>query len=101
MSSHDSSDVTEHVPPISKPALRRFRPARPASVFFNEDTPAHVCSADLSGKVVRQHGPYLLSGNWWDEKSWARAEWDLQLESGELIRVHERDETWKIDGVYD
>ena len=48
-----------------------------------------------------QRGPYLLSGNWWDEKSWARAEWDLQLQNGELVRAHERDGVWKIDGVYD
>ena len=48
-----------------------------------------------------QRGPYFLSGNWWDEKSWARAEWDLQLQNGELVRAHERDGVWKIDGVYD
>jgi hypothetical protein len=56
-------------------------------------------------------GPYLFSGNWWNEKSWARAEWDLQLENGELVRAHEsppalncdaaRAETWKVDGIYD
>jgi hypothetical protein len=53
----------------------------------------------------------LFSGNWWDEKSWARAEWDLQLENGALVRVHETDPPsrgygvargmWKIDGIYD
>src|SRR5438876_6437658 len=57
------------------PALRRFRPAAPASVLLDEDTPAHVRGVDSCGKVVRQHGPYLSSGNWWDEKWWARAEW--------------------------
>ena len=55
----------------------------------------------MSGKIIEQRGPYFLSGNWWDEKSWARAEWDLQLQNGELIRVHERDGVWKIDGIYD
>jgi hypothetical protein len=43
----------------------------------------------------------LISGNWWDEKSWARAEWDLQLEAGELILAHESQGTWKLDAVYD
>src|SRR5438067_1835652 len=42
-----------------------------------------------------------ISGNWWDEKSWARAEWDLHTENGEVVRVHEAERTWKIDGVYD
>jgi protein ImuB len=92
-------------------ALRRFRPAVSASLLLDEDTLAHVRSAEISGKVINQRGPYLISGNWWDEKSWARAEWDLQLESGDLVRVHEADppmqgygaarETWKVDGIYD
>ena len=86
--------------PLS-PALRRFRPAVFASVLQDEDNPARVHSAEISGKIIAQRGPYLLSGNWWDEKSWARAEWDLQLENGELVRAHEHDGVWKIDGVYD
>jgi protein ImuB len=86
--------------PLS-PALRRFRPAVSASVLQDEDTPAHVRSAEMSGKIIAQRGPYLLSGNWWDEKSWRRAEWDLQLQNNELVRAHERDGVWKIDGVYD
>src|SRR5512133_2292715 len=71
-------------------ALRRFRPAVSASVLQDEDTPAHVRSAEISEKMIAQRGPYFLSGNWWDEKSWARAEWDLQLQNGELVRAHER-----------
>ena len=82
-------------------ALRRFRPAVSASVLQDEDTPSHVRSAEMSGKIIDERGPYFLSGNWWDEKSWARAEWDLQLQNGELVRAHERDGVWKIDGVYD
>jgi len=82
-------------------ALRRFRPAVSASVLQDEDNPAHVRSAEISGKIIAQRGPYLLSGNWWDEKSWSRAEWDLQLQNSELVRAHERDGVWKIDGVYD
>jgi len=82
-------------------ALRRFRPAVSASVLCDEEIPTHVRSAEMSGKIIDERGPYLLSGNWWDEKSWRRAEWDLQLQNGELVRAHERDGAWKIDGVYD
>jgi protein ImuB len=89
------------IEPTFRTALRRFRPNVPASVLLDEDTPAHVRSAEMSGKIIEQRGPYLLSGNWWDEKSWGRAEWDLQLQNGELLRAHERDGVWKIDGVYD
>ena len=95
----------------SKASLRRFRPAPSASVFLFENIPAHIRSADIRGKVVQQRGPYLSSGNWWDEKSWARAEWDLQIEDGELVRCHESppssnygaigEGTWEMDGLYD
>jgi protein ImuB len=79
-------------------ALRRFRPA---TVLLNENKPAHVRSSGVGDKVVNQRGPYLISGNWWDEKSWAHTEWDLQLENDELVRAHETEEKWVIDGIYD
>lgn len=103
----------------SKASLRRFRPAPSASVFLSENIPAHIRSADpfgcgsgqVSGKVAERRGPYLASGNWWDETAWARSEWDLQLEGGDLVRVHEAppssnygatgEGTWEVDGVYD
>src|SRR6266567_1566312 len=92
-------------------ALRRFRPSVSASVLLHEDRPMHGRSADVRGKIIDLRGPFLISGNWWDEKSWARAEWDLQLEDGELVRCHESppssnygatgEATWRIDGSYD
>ena len=89
------------IEPTFRPALRRFRPNMSASVFLDEDEPAHVRSVDVRGKIIDQRGPYLFSGNWWDEKAWARTEWDLQLENGELVRCHESEGTWKIEGIYD
>jgi protein ImuB len=82
-------------------ALRRFRPSVSASVLLDEDCLMHVRGADVRGKIIDLQGPFLISGNWWDEKSWAWAEWDLQLEDGELIRCHESEATWRIDGIYD
>jgi protein ImuB len=82
-------------------ALRRFRPASSASVLLDEDRPMHIRGADVGGKIIDLGGPYLISGNWWDEKSWAHAEWDLQLDAGELVRCHESEATWRIDGIYD
>jgi protein ImuB len=84
---------------MPRPALRRFRPPAATSMFVSEQR--HLRSERISGQVVDQRGPYLFSGNWWDEKSWVRAEWDLQLETGELVLAHESQGTWKLDGVYD
>jgi protein ImuB len=105
-------------------ALRRFRPAAPASIFTSQnrhlqsdrvsgkidDSPpalshsraSRLCRSAPAGSIVDQHGPYLLSGNWWDEKSWGRAEWDVELEHGVLYRSYQNLEgAWEIDGIYD
>jgi protein ImuB len=82
-------------------ALRRFRPAVSASIFLSENIPAHLRSTNINGKVTEQRGPYLASGNWWDEKIWSRSEWDLQLDDGTIVRCHENPNGWEIDGIYD
>jgi len=82
-------------------ALRRFRCPKPASVLLDENKPAHLRSAEVQGEVVAEAGPYMASGNWWDDKAWTRAEWDLQLEGGALCRCHEEGKTWLLDGIYD
>jgi protein ImuB len=71
------------------------------SILRDEEGPIHIRGGDVRGKILNLRGPYLISGNWWDEKSWARSEWDLQLDAGELFRCHQSDGAWKIDGIYD
>ena len=82
-------------------ALRRFRSAPPAAVLLDANKPAHLRSAQINGKVADQRGPYFASGNWWEEKSWKRAEWDLELQSGTICRCQECADGWQLDGVYD
>src|SRR6266513_187025 len=94
----------------SRVALRRFRPPANTSVFVSEAR--YLESDKIRGQIVDQSGLFLFSGNWWDEKSWARAEWDMQLDDNSLIRCHESPpspgygvtgsaagaaRTWKID----
>jgi protein ImuB len=110
----NAADTAATTPQKSRVALRRFRPPTATSIFGSEHK--HLEGEKIRGRVVDQAGPFLLSGNWWDEKSWARAEWDLQLENSDLIRAHEDPPsqsaspartygvtggTWKIDGIYD
>lgn len=85
-----------------KIALRRFRPAPDATVWRDGGKLAHFRCREAQGEVREQAGPYKLSGEWWEEKSsWARAEWDLQLEDGALCRGHEEANAWQLDGIYD
>jgi impB/mucB/samB family C-terminal domain len=86
---------------ILGPVLRRFRPGAFGSVLLDKKRPAHIRSLEIFGKIMDQRGPYFISGNWWDEKAWERAEWDLELENGTVCRCHQSSEQWEIDGVYD
>jgi len=88
-------------PPLPASALRRFRAPLPASVLLAKNRPAHFRSAKVNGPVRAENGPYLASGNWWDEQAWDRAEWDLELESGALCQCHSSGSQWALDGIYD
>jgi protein ImuB len=88
-------------PPLPGCTLRRFRAPLPASMLLVKNRPAHFRSAKVQGDVRADKGPYTASGNWWDEKAWSRAEWDLELENGALCQCHASAGEWELDGIYD
>src|SRR3954469_12234956 len=91
----------EDLAPLPASALRRFRAPLPASVLLAKNRPAHFRSGGIQGGVQAEKGPYLASGNWWDENAWARAEWDVELENGALCQCHSTAGQWALDGIYD
>jgi protein ImuB len=94
-------ETVSEIEPLPACALRRFRSPLPASMLLVKNRPAYLRSAEIHGDVLQQRGPYTASGNWWDEKAWERAEWDLELENGALCQCHSREGRWELDGVYD
>jgi protein ImuB len=82
-------------------ALRRFRPGLPAFVLLEENKPVHLRGGEIAGTTAAQKGPYAASGNWWDDKSWTRQEWDLHLSDGPVLRCYEHGNGWQVDGIYD
>jgi len=74
-------------------ALRRERPPRPVSLREQD--------------IVSCAGPWKYSGGWWSGEeslqSWSREEWDVELKSGELLRIfwHFGESRWYLEGVYD
>jgi protein ImuB len=87
--------------PFPRAALRRFRSNVAASVLLEQNKPIHLRSSEVVGRASAQKGPYLGSGNWWDENAWSRIEWDLHLHNGALVRCHQNAHGWKVDGIYD
>ena len=112
---HSGPDVNalRTAPATAPPALRRFRERTKATVLLENNRPAHVRAAavragfavpvglTIDGATVAQEGPFPLSGNWWDERGWARVEWDVEIENGIIARCHCDQDGWAIDGIYD
>ena len=111
-----SGAITEKQPAVRhRTSLRRFRPPANAAIFISQDR--HLHSDKVRGQIIDQVGPFLLSGNWWDEKAWVRAEYYMQLQNCEIVRAHEgsrcephrhwtrpyggKGNHWAIDGIYD
>jgi protein ImuB len=94
-------ETATEIEPLPFCALRRFRSSLPASMLLVNNQPVHLRSTEVQGAVLRQRGPYMVSGNWWDEKAWDRAEWDLELENGALCQCYATEGRWVVDGVYD
>ncbi len=91
----DSTGVRGCVP------LRRFRKRKKATVLLENNRPAHVRASEVEGATIAKKGPFPLSGNWWDERAWARVEWDVEIENGVIARCHCDLDGWAIDGIYD
>ena len=91
----DSMAVRGYVP------LRRFRKRKKATVLLEHNHPVHVRASEVDGPTIAEEGPFPLSGNWWDERGWARVEWDVEIENGVIARCHCDEEGWAIDGIYD
>ena len=72
--------------------LRRFRPAIEINVASEQhgrhQHPLALLTGPHRGPVTAAHGPFPLSGHWWDpDDRWERVEWDLQLADRTLLRL--------------
>ena len=77
----------------------RFRPPLPANVVLNDTSPAYLYSARSTGPIRDARGPWQMEGDWWDDRRWAREEWDVATDDGMYRLVHARDQ-WFLDGIY-
>jgi len=91
----DGTAVRGYIP------LRRFRKRTKATVLLEHNHPVHVRASEIDGPTIAEDGPFPLSGNWWNERAWARVEWDVEIENGVIARCHCDQDGWAIDGIYD
>ncbi len=110
-SAHKRDDSPAPKPKDLVTALRIFRPPIAVEVTYEDGRPSHICSKKqihLTGEVLWAAGPWRSSGDWWEQDSWVRDEWD--------VAVHEKDKSeitlyrlvhdllcgkWALEGSYD
>lgn len=82
-------------------SLRRFRPPLSIQVQFAGEQPARLQTGRSTRRLIAAHGPWHCSGDWWDQQSWAREEWDVQAANGALYRIFQQNDQWYLEGMYD
>jgi protein ImuB len=90
-------------------ALRRLRPPLRVYVTLEKGEPVRVLCArkkEAQGDVLWKAGPWRSSGDWWEREAWARDEWDLAVQTIDVIvlyrLVHDLlGRKWFIEGTYD
>jgi protein ImuB len=90
-------------------ALRIFRPAIAVAVHQCNGKPSHISVTkrkEISGEVLWAAGPWRSSGDWWEQDSWMRDEWDIALrgQTGIVLYrlVHDLvGGKWLLEGEYD
>jgi protein ImuB len=77
----------------------RFRPSIQAKVILNDIRPAFLYSSRCTGPIKDVRGPWLMDGEWWEDRKWQREEWDVSTDEGLYRLVHVED-GWYLDGIY-
>jgi protein ImuB len=92
---------TNHEPRTT--VLRAFRPPRPAQVTLAAGRPLVALADGCGGTVLGWAGPYRYVGEWWQDRPFARDDYDVATSDGSVMRLHydRLDRRWYADGVYD
>ena len=86
--------------------LRRYRPpcaiAVASELRAGRPWPLALLSGPHPGRIVDWRGAFSVSGTWWEPAAaWQRLEWDVQLDSRQLLRlVYQTPGHWQLDGIY-
>jgi protein ImuB len=92
--------------PASPLPMRRYRPSKFVSVAYDQEgdapRPLALLTGPYPGQIVNRHGPFPMSGHWWDATaSWHRLEWDIELANHQLMRLaYIPPDRWQLEGVY-
>jgi protein ImuB len=100
-----SEDSSAELP--SQVCLRQIRPPQQLSVMFEGAHPSSFFFRNQRCVVERAYGPWLTSGEWWEQTIWGQEQWDLVArtqDGGMLFCCVVRDlmrNQWQLVALYD
>jgi protein ImuB len=103
------SSGNTRVMPVPQPrvSMRQLRPPEPASVTLRNSQPAAFFYRERRYAVEHAYGPWLISGDWWNQTLWGFEQWDLIARTHDgallcccLVRDLMRNQ-WQMAALYD
>ena len=91
----------------TRSAIRNIRNAENILVLVHNQQPKSVIFQATHYIIEFLYGPWLVSGNWWDQAGWELEQWDIEARAEDnsilhacLVRYQITD-TWQITALYD
>ncbi|MCB1227474.1 MAG: DNA polymerase Y family protein [Verrucomicrobiales bacterium] len=82
--------------------LLRYRPPREIRVRLKNAVPQQLLCEGQTRPITAAHGPWKLSGGWWDRTlAWEQEVWDVRSLDGTLYRLVRQQNRWRLEGIYD
>ena len=88
-------------------AMRQLRPVERVAVTLRGQQPGEFVFRERKYAVERAYGPWVMSGDWWEQSLWGVEQWDLIARCGDggmlcccVMRDLGRD-VWSMMALYD
>lgn len=88
-------------------AMRQLRPPEDVTVTLREQRPLSFFFRETRYDIERAYGPWIVSGEWWNQTHWRLEQWDLIARSHDgvslcccLVRDSTRN-LWQMAALYD
>ena len=102
-----SGDSAAVAPAQPRATMRRLRPPETTSVTLQNHRPAMFFFRERRYTIERAYGPWLVSGEWWNQMLWGLEQWDLVArapDGGMICCCMARDlmqNLWLMAALYD
>jgi protein ImuB len=76
-----SGDCSVTASPQPRAMMRQLRPVEPTSVTLQNNRPTSFFFRECRYQVEHAYGPWVASGEWWNQTLWSMEQWDLVARS--------------------